>query len=58
MPVLGIGGSHGMGSHVGELMKPLAKNVQTAVIERSGHWIPEEQPEQLASLLLNFLNSN
>ncbi|MER0694972.1 alpha/beta hydrolase [Pseudomonas aeruginosa] len=57
MPVLGIGGSHGMGNHVGELMKPLAQNVKTIVIDRSGHWIPEEQPEQLVNVLINFLNS-
>ncbi|RDT20363.1 alpha/beta hydrolase, partial [Klebsiella pneumoniae] len=31
--------------------------VKTIVIDRSGHWIPEEQPEQLVNVLINFLNS-
>lgn len=54
MPVLGIGGSHCMGNQVGLIMSGLADNVQTEVVEQSGHWIPEEQPEKLASLLLDF----
>lgn len=55
MPILAIGGSHSIGSQVGKIMEPLGKNVETAVIERSGHWIPEEQPEALIELLMRFL---
>lgn len=54
MPVLAIGGDHCMGDQVGQIMRSLADSVSTAVIERSGHWIPEEQPEQLADLLIGF----
>ncbi|MBS3685137.1 alpha/beta fold hydrolase [Klebsiella quasipneumoniae] len=54
MPVLGIGGELCMGDQVGQIMQSLADNVQTAVVARSGHWIPEEQPEQLAALLSEF----
>lgn len=54
MPVLGIGGDHSLGEHVGKFMEPLADKVTTAIVERSGHWIPEEQPKQLASLLTGF----
>ncbi|EHD19978.1 MULTISPECIES: alpha/beta fold hydrolase [Brenneria] len=57
MPVLGIGGEYCMGDQVGHIMRPLADNVQTAVVERSGHWIPEEQPEQLAALLVEFFTT-
>ncbi|MEC5342922.1 alpha/beta hydrolase [Brenneria populi] len=54
MPVLAIGGNSSMGENVGRLMQPLADNVQTAAIERCGHWIPEEQPRRLLDLLLEF----
>lgn len=56
MPVLAIGGDHCMGDQVGQIMDSLADKVQTAVITHSGHWIPEEQPGQLATVLTEFLN--
>ena len=34
--------------------RKLAKDVRGGVIERSGHWIAEEQPEQLVDHLLGF----
>ncbi len=45
-----------MGKRVGEMMYPLAENVQMAVIEQCGHWIPEEQPEKLTKLFLDFFS--
>ncbi len=38
-----------------QLMKSLATNVQGGVIENSGHWIPEEQPELLIKAIKSFL---
>ncbi|HBS5970843.1 TPA: alpha/beta hydrolase [Klebsiella pneumoniae] len=54
MPVLAVGGEYCMNDQVGHIMSPLADNVQTAVIERSGHWLTEEQPEELTAVLLTF----
>lgn len=57
MPVLALGGDRawGRGPEVLESLTRLATNVQGGVIENCGHWIPEEQPEQLLRHLLPFL---
>lgn len=54
MPVLAVGGQYCMNDQMGFIMNPLAEDVQSVVIERSGHWLTEEQPEQLTSVLLDF----
>ena len=56
MPVLALGGSggKGRGTQVMENMRELANDVQGGAIEQCGHWVPEEQPEQLAQKLLEF----
>jgi pimeloyl-ACP methyl ester carboxylesterase len=55
MPVLAIGGDHSYGSHLATEICFAAANVRAAVIEDSGHWIMEEQPEQAVTLILSFL---
>jgi pimeloyl-ACP methyl ester carboxylesterase len=55
MPVLAIGASGSLKSAVGDQAKQYARNVTTAVIPDSGHWIYEEHPAQTTSLLLTFL---
>lgn len=57
MPVLAAGGSHSMGTQVGAIMEQLAKKVETVAIENCGHWIPEEQPEKLAAVFIEFFKS-
>ena len=54
MPVLALGGDVGFGERTLESCRKVAKDVRGGVIERSGHWIAEEQPEQLADHLLKF----
>jgi pimeloyl-ACP methyl ester carboxylesterase len=56
MPVLAFGGdrSWGRGMEVVESLRRLAVNVQGGVIENCGHWMPEEQPRELLSRLLQF----
>lgn len=56
MPVLVLTGGH---SPIGEdpLLKgvqTVAVNVQNHIIENSGHWLAEEQPESLSRQLLTF----
>ena len=55
MPVLAVGGDHSYGSHLANEIGFVATNVRAAVIQDSGHWIMEEQPEQAVSLILSFL---
>ena len=56
MPVLAIGGAGGRGraSEPEQSLRRVATNVRGEIIDACGHWIPEEQPERLAQLLLGF----
>ncbi|MFE9692456.1 alpha/beta fold hydrolase [Micromonospora sp. NPDC005806] len=55
MPVLAIGGAASSGDQVGEAMKLLADDVQTAVIPNSGHFVAEEAPDAMLAALTAFL---
>lgn len=56
MPVLAVGGAggRGRGREPEESLRRVADNVRGEVLADCGHWIPEEQPERLARLLLEF----
>jgi len=54
MPVLAIGGSAGLGAAMEVSAKQVAANVQSAVIDRCGHYVPEEQPDELLAVMLPF----
>jgi len=56
IPVLAIGGgkSWGRGMQVAESARRMADNVIGTIIEDAGHWIPEEQPAELANLIDGF----
>jgi pimeloyl-ACP methyl ester carboxylesterase len=55
MPVLAIGGEASFGGTVGEAMKSVANDVETAVIPGAGHWFAEEAPEETLAALTSFL---
>jgi pimeloyl-ACP methyl ester carboxylesterase len=55
MPVLAIGGAGSYGSHVGDAMKPIADDVQSVVIPEAGHWVAEQNPEEMVTALTAFL---
>jgi pimeloyl-ACP methyl ester carboxylesterase len=57
MPVLALGGANawGRGMEVVESLRRMAVDVRGGVIENCGHWMPEEQPEELLRRLLPFL---
>lgn len=57
MPVLAIGGAkgRGRGTEPEESLRRVATNVRGAVIPECGHFVPEEQPDALNRLLLDFL---
>jgi pimeloyl-ACP methyl ester carboxylesterase len=54
LPVLAIGGDRSLGTRVAENLGHLASNVQSAVVENSAHYVPEEQPAKTAELILRF----
>ena len=64
MPVLAVGGgvsyphARGRGTSVEESLRRVANNVRGEVIPECGHFVPEEQPERLTELLLDFLNAS
>ena len=55
IPVLAIGGDHSYGAHLATEIGFAASNVRSAVINNSGHWIMEEQPQQAIALIVPFL---
>ncbi|MEU4197175.1 alpha/beta hydrolase [Kribbella sp. NPDC026611] len=55
MPVLAIGGADSWADHVADGMRPVAANVQGAVIAAAGHWVAEQAPEELLPVLTTFL---
>ncbi|KUL41568.1 alpha/beta fold hydrolase [Actinoplanes awajinensis] len=58
MPVLAIGASGSLGPLVGEKAKEYARHVTPVTVADSGHWIYEEHPAEMTSLLLTFLKGN
>ncbi|HEY2673453.1 MAG TPA: alpha/beta hydrolase [Rugosimonospora sp.] len=55
MPVLALGGAGSLGDAVGTQVSRYATDVRPGVIEESGHWLFEEQPERLTQQMLEFL---
>ena len=57
MPVLAIGGEFSTRDEAGKAMHKVAENVETVVIERSGHWVLEERFDKITALLKQFLEN-
>jgi pimeloyl-ACP methyl ester carboxylesterase len=55
MPVLAIGGEKSAGETPANTMKLTADDVQGVVIPGSGHWVAEEEPDELLSAMTPFL---
>ena len=57
MPVLAVGGGGhgGMGQFEIEQMRDYADNVEGHIIDGCGHWVPEEAPDALNPLVIEFL---
>ena len=56
MPVLALGGNNAWGRRmeVVESLRRMATDVRGGVIDNCGHWMPEEQPDELLRHLLDF----
>lgn len=55
IPVLAIGGDKSYGASMKTELEYVASNVEGGVIQNSGHWIMEEQPDQAVDLIMPFL---
>jgi pimeloyl-ACP methyl ester carboxylesterase len=55
IPVLALGGEQSLGALVEQMLRPLAGNLRGVVLERCGHFVPDERPDLLAEHLLTFL---
>lgn len=55
VPVLAVGGHYAMGSAVYEGLRPLATDVSGVVLERSGHYPMEQEPDAAARAVVAFL---
>lgn len=54
MPVLAIGAEAGLGEAMHRSLAGAATDVRGVVIDRCGHYVPEERPEALLDVLLPF----
>lgn len=55
MPVLAVGGEKSFGPMMATVMRAVARDVEEAIVPRSGHWIMEENPDATVALVLAFL---
>ncbi len=55
MPVLALGAEHGVGKGLAEALAPHCSDLDGGVIAGSGHFIPEEAPNELVERLLAFI---
>lgn len=57
IPVLGVGGDHAGGPIPEISLAQVADDVRGSVLTDCGHFLAEEQPEQLTDVLLDFLTA-
>jgi pimeloyl-ACP methyl ester carboxylesterase len=53
VPVIALGGEKGLGAKVKQMVEKVAKNVAGGVISSSGHFLPEEAPQEIVRSLLD-----
>lgn len=56
MPVLALGGETSLKDFPLRQLQAVASDVRGSVIERCGHWIPDERPDYLTQQLLAFFS--
>ena len=57
-PVLAVGADHSLGAMQGMQAAQYAANVTQKVFPNSTHFIPEEHPDDLAQMLIQFFDAN
>lgn len=58
MPVLALGGEYSPGNVIVEQAERYATDVRGGVVPESGHWIPEERPEDFQRQLIEFFDQD
>ena len=56
MPVLGLGGEFAEGEDGLRSVRHVGEDVRGGIVERAGHSIPEERPDSLGEMLLDFFD--
>lgn len=56
MPVLGVGGEASAAGWVAEGLKAVADNVEGFVVPGAGHWLGDENPDAVATALIDFFS--
>ena len=56
LPLMGVGGERVFGAAVAENLRHGASDVRQEVLADCGHYVSEERPAELASLLLSFFD--
>ncbi len=54
MPLLALGADHTAGPYLAEHSRLVATNVKEVIIKGSGHWVVQEQTQQVQTALLDF----
>ncbi|WP_148253429.1 alpha/beta fold hydrolase [Aidingimonas lacisalsi] len=57
-PILALGGDVGMSPDIFEAMKPLASDIEGGVVRHCGHYMPEEQPEEIGEKMIDFFKKD
>jgi pimeloyl-ACP methyl ester carboxylesterase len=57
-PVLALGGDGFLGPIVKQGMEALASDVQGGIIKNCGHWVADEQPDEIVRQLSAFLGKS
>jgi pimeloyl-ACP methyl ester carboxylesterase len=57
VPVVAIGGRAGLGSRVGEMVSLVAEKVESVLVSDSGHFLPEERPEEVVRHVLAAISA-
>jgi pimeloyl-ACP methyl ester carboxylesterase len=57
LPVLAVGGAFSSGPFPELSLRGVANDVTGCIIERCGHWVASEQPDELTGALLDFLGA-
>ncbi len=54
-PALALGGEFSAAGYCADSLRAVADDVTPGVVSGAAHWLPEERPEELAELLIDFM---
>jgi pimeloyl-ACP methyl ester carboxylesterase len=58
IPVLALAGEKSNGSTETEMARAVAENVRGGVAPKTGHWLPDENPDFVSKQLVTFLRES